>query len=158
MVMDYTIDSSTIFPIVEEEVSREASQAYSADGVSLYDGIKMISRDEAKKKRMMSEALAAIKIQCNRFLTHGEVTEPDSEPTSIVLTFGVSDRRLKGKEESILTIFRSMAVNFILNKFFASKNQSELAAKYDAMALADVQMLNKLLYEKLPPVYPTKYE
>ena len=48
-----------------------------------------------------------------------------------------------------------MAVNFMLNKFFASKNQTDLAAKYDAQALADVQSLTKLLYEKLPPVYPT---
>jgi hypothetical protein len=42
-----------------------------------------------------------------------------------------------------------------LNKYFASKNNPDLASKYDAAALADVQTIAKLLYEKLPPVYPT---
>ena len=50
---------------------------------------------------------------------------------------------------------RKRTTHLFLNKYFLSKNQTELAAKYDDAAVADVQSLAKLLYEKLPPVYPT---
>lgn len=153
--MEYQIDYDTIMAIAEDEVSREAVQAVTADGVSLYDGIRMISRDEDKKKRMMSEVLAAIKMQCNRFVRHADIVEPEGEPTSFYFELDLSSRRETGKEESLATLFRSLTVNLILNKYFASKNLAELAAKYDAQALTDVQSLAKLLYEKLPPVYPT---
>ena len=43
--MEFNIEYSTIMAIAEEEVSREASQAYSAEGESLYDGLRLISRD-----------------------------------------------------------------------------------------------------------------
>lgn len=157
-IMQYKIEYDTIMPIVEEEVSREAGQAYSDDGGSLYDGIRMISRDENKKKRIMSEVLVAIKMQCNRFIKHADVEDLQSEPLSFIFDMELSPRRSAGKEESLMTIFRSMTANFILNRYFTSKNQSELASKYDAAALSDVQSLNKLLFEKLPPVYSESYE
>lgn len=155
--MQYKIEYDTIKPTVEEEVSREAEQAYAEDGDSLYDGIRMVSRDEDKLKRLMSEVLVTIKMQCNRFVRHTALIggEDAGEPLAFLFELELSLRRSIGKEESLMTVFRSMAVNFMLNKFFASKNQTDLAAKYDAQALADVQSLTKLLYEKLPPVYPT---
>ena len=152
--MQYKIEYDTIMPIVEEEVSREAAQAYSGDGASLYDGIRMISRDEKKKKRLMSEVLVAIKMQCNRFVKHAEVVGGD-EPLSLVFELELSSRRSFGKENSLKTLFRSLTVNLLLSKYFSSKNQTDLVSKYDDKALADVQLLAKLLYEKLPPVYPT---
>ena len=141
--------------LVEEEVSREAGQAISADGVSLYDSIRMVSRDEGKKKRLMSEVLVAIKSQCNRFFSSVAFDEGTNEPESLVFELNLSTRRSSGRKLSLMTMFRSLTVNLILNKFFISKNLTDLASKYDEAALADVQALAKLLYEKLPPVYPT---
>ena len=153
-IMEYRIEYDKVMAIVEEEVSREAAQAASADGVALYDGMRMVSRDEDKKRRMMSEVLAVIKAQCNRFLKRAEVVESDGEPASFVFELDITPRRRAGKEESLQTLFRSLSVNLVLNRFFASKNLTDLAAKYDSFALADIQMMTKLLYEKLPPVYP----
>ena len=51
--MEFKLEYNTIIGIVEEEVSREAAQAYSTDGSSLYDGLRMVSRDEEKKKRLL---------------------------------------------------------------------------------------------------------
>ena len=154
--MRFKIDYDNIIAIVEEKVSREGAQAYSADGVSLYDGIRMISRDEAEKKRMMSEVLVAIRILCNRLVRHVALTadQTGDEVTSFDFDLEMSPRREAGKGESLKTSFRSLTVNLFLNKYFASKNQADLASKYDAGALADVQNIAKLLYEKLPPVYP----
>lgn len=153
--MEYTIEYNKIMAIAEEEVSREGAQAYSEDGVSLYDAIRMVSRDEEKKKRLMSEVLVLIKEQCNRFIADAELMdEGEAEPTTISFELDITSRRSAGKELSIKTLLRSLTVNLFLNRFFVSKNQAELATKYDTLALADVQTLSKLLYTKLPPVYP----
>ena len=155
--MEFNIEYSTIMAIAEEEVSREASQAYSAEGGSLYDGLRLISRDEEKKKRMMSEVLVSIRTICNRLVRHVSLIgdEDSGEKTSFYFDLEMSPRRAAGKGDSLKTLFRSLAVNLFLNKYFASKNNADLASKYDAAALADVQTIAKLLYEKLPPVYPT---
>lgn len=154
--MEFKIEYDTIMKIAEEEVSREAAQAYSADGASLYDGIRMVSRDEDKKKRMMSEVLVSIRTLCNRLVRHVATIDDGSSEEQISFYFDLemSPRRAVGKGESLKTLFRSLAVNLFVNKYFASKNQAELAAKYDTAVLADVQTIAKLLYEKLPPVYP----
>lgn len=158
--MEFRIDYNTIMTTAEEMVSREGNQAYSEDGVSLYDGIRMVSRDEAMKKRLMSEVLVSVRTLCNRFVSHvgSYEDEGSSEQTSLQINLELSPRRGDGKIESLKTLFRSLTVNLFLNKYFASKNQTELAAKYDGTALSDVQAIAKLLYEKLPPVYPTIYE
>ena len=158
--MEFNIEYNTIMAIAEEEVSREASQAYSEDGSSLYDGLRMISRDEEKKKRMMSEVLMSVRILCNRLIDHASIIEGESEEeqTSFCFSLDMSPRRAAGKGETLKTLFRSLTVNLFLNKYFASKNQVDLASKYDAAALVDVQTIAKQLYEKLPPIYPTDYE
>lgn len=154
--MKFNIEYNTIMAIAEEEVSREAAQAYSEDGTSLYDGLRMISRDEDKKKRMMSEVLVSIRILCNRLIKQVTTSSnSQDEETSFSFELEMSERREAGKGESLKTLFRSLAVSLFLNKYFASKNNADLASKYDAAALSDVQTIAKLLYEKLPPVYPT---
>lgn len=155
--MEFKIEYDKIIAIAAEDVSREGAQAYSDDGVSLYDAIRMVSRDEAKKKRLMSEVLVSVRILCNRLVRHVATIADDTEEeeTSFIFDLDMSPRRAAGKGESLKTSFRSLTVNLFLNKYFTSKNQTELASKYDAAALADVNTIAKLLYEKLPPVYPT---
>lgn len=155
--MEFKIEYDKIIAIAAEDVSREGAQAYSEDGVSLYDAIRMVSRDEAKKKRLMSEVLVSVRILCNRLVRHVDTIADDTEEeeTSFIFDLDMSPRRAAGKGESLKTSFRSLTVNLFLNKYFTSKNQTELASKYDAAALADVNTIAKLLYEKLPPVYPT---
>ena len=155
--MEIKIEYDKIIAIAAEDVSREAAQAYSADGASLYDAIRMVSRDEDKKKRLMSEVLVSVRMTCNRLIRHVVTIADDAgeEKTSFYFDLEMSPRREAGKGESLKTAFRSLTVNLFLNKYFASKNQDDLAAKYDSAALADVQNIAKLLYEKLPPVYPT---
>lgn len=155
--MEFKIEYDTIMAVAEDEVSREGAQAYSDDGVSLYDAIRMVSRDEDKKKRLMSEVLVSVRTLCNRLIRHVALTgdETSEEKTSFYFDLEMSPRRAAGKGESLKTLFRSLTVSLFLNKYFASKNQADLASKYDAAAISDVQNIAKLLYEKLPPVYPT---
>lgn len=152
--MEYRIEYDEIMAIVEEEVSREAGQAVTAEGVSLYDDIRMVSRDEKKKRRLMAEAMATVKGMCNRFVRHAELSEEG--PESFVFELDVTPRRITGKEVSLQTLLSNLTVNLILNRYFASKNLSDIATKYDSLAASDVQSITKTLYEKLPPIYPKK--
>jgi hypothetical protein len=103
----------------------------------------------------MSEVLVSVRILCNRLVRHVAIEDDtEEEKTSFSFDLDMSPRREAGKGESLKTSFRSLTVNLFLNKYFASKNQVDLATKYDSAALADVQNIAKLLYEKLPPVYP----
>lgn len=147
--MQYQLEYEEISAIIEEEVSREAGQAYSAEGVSLYDAVKIVSRDERKRARIMSEVLVSVKEMCNRFIS--DVT---TDTTSLVFEMELSSRRAANREQSIRDMLRSMTVNLFLNRFFISKNLSDLATKYDSLAQADALALNRILLTKLPPVYP----
>jgi hypothetical protein len=100
--MEYSIEYSKIIDIIKDETSREGAQAYSEDGGSLYDGLRMISRDEDKKKRMMSEVLVSIRILCNRLVKHVALVgeEDPEEKTSFYFELEMSPRRAAGKGES----------------------------------------------------------
>lgn len=53
--MEYTINASTLKEAIEEEISRVASRSVSADGVSLYDSVKITSRDRGTIERMIED-------------------------------------------------------------------------------------------------------
>lgn len=151
--MECLIEYDTIMEIVKEEVSREASQAVSPEGVSLYDEIRMVSRDAEKGKRMMREALVIVKATCNRFIAHAELTETTKDDPQVNFVLELSQRRSAGKEISIQTLLQSLTVNIIVGKYFASKNLQDLTSKYNGQATEDIKGLTNLLFEKTPPVY-----
>lgn len=151
--MECLIEYDTIMETVKEEVSREASQAVSPEGVSLYDEIRMVSRDAEKGKRMMREALVIVKATCNRFIAHAELTETTEDDPQVNFVLELSQRRSAGKEISIQTLLQSLTVNIIVGKYFASKNLQDLTSKYNGQATEDIKGLTNLLFEKTPPVY-----
>lgn len=155
--------------IVEEEVSREAAQAYTAEGASLYDSIRMVSRDAAMTARLLAEAEVLVLENCNRFIT--TTTETPETPTtpanetgnesgnesdaSLSFILDLSTRRGEGKQDILARTLTNVMAKFVINRFLLSKNMNDLAAKYQALALADVQTMSRLLYTKNPPKYPT---
>ena len=65
----YSIDITGIFPLVEREVSRIAAASYSEEGGSLYDVIKITSRD----KQIVEEMIDLRKIQLVKKLRFAKV-------------------------------------------------------------------------------------
>lgn len=148
--MKYTIEYDTIKPILEEEVSKEAKQAFSAEGVSQYDALKITSRDEDKNKRILVQALGVIKEQCNRFICCATFTE---NPPKLTFDLNVSTRRTMGREQIISTMLLNITVGLFLSKYFLAKNAAELSAKHGELAAAEIKSLSTLLYTKNPPMY-----
>ena len=147
--MDVSITYDAIMAVVEEEVSREAAQARTAEGLSLYDELRMTSRDEAKKKRLVEEAVVVAREMLNRFADSIDDTED-----GVAIALGLSSRRENGREASINAMLRSIMASIVLNRYFLSKGRNDLAEKYNSLASADIQALNRILYTKLPPSYP----
>lgn len=65
----YSIEIKGIFPLIEREVSRVAAASYSEDGGSLYDVIKITSRD----KQIIEEKIELRKIQLVKKLRFASV-------------------------------------------------------------------------------------
>ena len=146
--MEYKIEYDTIKDIIEEEVSREARQAVGADGASLYDKLRLTSRDENAKKRLLLEVLVIIREHCSRFISCSLL---DAEKPALLFSLEGSTRRVNGREESIQALLESITVNSVLNKHLISKNEVELAAKYGGMAVENINMLKTMLFTKTPP-------
>lgn len=108
--------------------------------------------------RCIQEAITNVTAMFLRF-TSAKENEGASDmlrnPDNVLLEFNVSERRGAGKDEMIADALHSLIVNLSLSKFYSTINQTELMAKRDKLAKSDAAVLNKLLYEKLPPVYPT---
>lgn len=148
--MVYSIDYATVIDVVKEEVSKEASMAVNADGASLYDKLKITSRDEEKMKRLALGALVFIKEQCERFISRATIGE---NPISLNFTLNASTRRTSGRESSIQDLLQNICANTIIRKYFLSKNETDLSAKYEAIAAEDLSTLKRILYTKTPPSY-----
>ena len=59
--MKITFEISAIMDIIKEDASRLGARSYSEDGVSLYDGIRITSRDENVLSRMLEERDARLR-------------------------------------------------------------------------------------------------
>ena len=108
--------------------------------------------------RCIQEAITNVTAMFLRFISAKEnegASDMLRNPDNVLLEFNVSERRGAGKDEMIADALHSLIVNLSLSKFYSTINQTELAAKRDTLAASDTAVINKLLYEKLPPVYPT---
>lgn len=111
--------------------------------------------------RCIIEAEARVRLMCGRFLTRTtENTDKDSDlpetvPTSYEYEFIDNARRQDNRGKVIADGMHSAIVSMALSKFYVSVNQMEMAKTHDALATSGIQLLEKMLYEKLPPVPPT---
>lgn len=110
-------------------------------------------------RRCLQEAFSQVESMYVRFIN----SSSDNDASNVLeegddrsLVFEVSDRRASGKSQVIADTIHSLIVNHALQKFYNTVQQPELAAKRNSLAEADASMLNKLLYEKLPPIYPSE--
>lgn len=149
--MEFKITESDLMAAVEEIISRAAARNYSEDGVALYDGLRLVSRDRNIMEKLVSEASAIMKGMCNRFLDH---ERSDNTEDEIVLVFALSERRGRGKTDIIIPLVRSSLAELVVARYFTEKEQPELAAKHDSQAAADMQTLSHQLFTKLEPKYP----
>lgn len=144
--MDIEIIIKDLMDSVDEEIARVAGGSYDENGAPLYDGLKKTSRDENTLKRILSEALAVLEGSIARFVECVEMTDE-----KIVIEMNMTERRRRAKEHIVTTMINSSLAKLVIAKYFSEKQQTELAAKFDGLAAADLQTLQTAIYTKTTP-------
>ena len=108
--------------------------------------------------RCLTEANAILAAMCSRFLTcsYTEVAANYLDmPDCFEYNFKASERRYSNRAQAYADIMHSLLVNMTLSKYYNDVSHGDLAAKHDNLAKGDMAMLERLLYEKTPPIPPT---
>ena len=72
-------------------------------------------------------------------------------PQTIVYEFSFSERRLDGKMQTLTDAIHAYLVDCTLGLFYASVGHTEFQTKRSQMAVADAQLVERLVYTKRPP-------
>lgn len=139
----YYINKNKITPLIEKEVSRVAASAFAEDGTPLYDGIVITSRDVDTIKEMIEDAATAMLTRFSDIATY----------SSGLFEFDIPEERT----HDIMTIGKVIERFIVMNVVSAWMIQKHTAKaeEYGARATDALNKIEKLLYEKLPPVPPT---
>ena len=156
--MKVTINTSELFFDIKNKSHHEVSSIGDVDQRYVAEAG---TENEHEIFRCIIEAEARVRLMCGRFLKRIIETKdedsnlPEEVPTSYEYEFVDNARRQDNRGKVIADGMHSAIVSMALSKFYVSVNQMELAKTHDALAISGVQLLEKMLYEKLPPVPPT---
>lgn len=104
--------------------------------------------------RCISEAASRLNGRCRRFLRDYQpsyVVDAVFSPDSFVIDLAISERRAINKE-SIAEAMHTFVVEYALSKFYVSMSQQELSNKHSLLAVDAGNLIDELLYTKLPPL------
>lgn len=142
--MKYDIDFDKILPVVEEEVSRVASRSYSDDGSALYDGIRIVSRDEETLRRLHGDVTDVLLAKFHSF-----VASVFKEPN--VIEFYLPDLP-DYYEERIKTVLDRFVSMGIVGRWLQERGGSEfqmyLERSEASIAEAELLMLTRKKLER----------
>ena len=139
----YSINKNNIVPLIEREVARVASSAYAEDGTPLYDAIVITSRDSEVIDEMIEDAATALLTRLS------DVASCDSG----TFTFDIPEERTHDISTIGKVIDRYIVMN-VCSAWMIQKHKPK-AEEYGARTTDAVNKIERLLYEKLPPVPPT---
>lgn len=84
--MEIKLSKSELVEIINEDIDRLAARSYSEDGVSLFDGIRIKSRDKGVQGRMLEEREAKLRGLLAFCLSNKESEEVTDEDNKVVDT------------------------------------------------------------------------
>lgn len=140
------INRKKLLNSIEREVSRVAATAFAEDGTSLYDAIIITSRDEEVVKEMIDDAKSALVTRLSDIATM----------SSDLLEFDVPDSRTHDITVIGSAIDRFIVVN-VCSAWMIQKHKDK-AEEYGARATDAINKVERLLYERLPPIPPVHIE
>lgn len=137
------INRKKLLPSIEREVSRVAASAFAEDGTPLYDSIVIMSRDTDTINEMIDDAKSALVTKLSDI----------ASMTSDLIEFDVPEERT----HDIMVIGKVIDRFIVMNVCSAWMIQKyrDKAEEYGARSTDALNKVERLLYEKLPPVPPT---
>lgn len=111
----YTINKSTLYGLVDAEVSLAADEAYADDGTSLYDSVVLTTKDKSLVEQRMDDAVEALVRKCADICKHGTGTIvfdlPDAPSANSTATTAAISRYIV--LSVITSIFQSRRVSLV---------------------------------------------
>lgn len=123
--MNYTINLSALYDLIDEEVSRVAAYEHSDNGDSLYDGIVLHSNDADEIRRLQNDAINTIVKRNYDVVT----ISPSDSQGNPVLVFSVPDM-----DTSLESTVKAELDRFIVLNVCAAWFQSRIIAKVEEFA------------------------
>ena len=93
MDMDYTIDKSTLYALVNAEVSQVADAAYGENGMSLYDTVVLTEKDDDVVDALLEDGIRQLVRTTSDIASRVETTSATEPNTTTVdkIAFSVPD-------------------------------------------------------------------
>lgn len=156
----YEFKKDVIYPLIEEEIARVASRAYSEDGTSLYDSVSLKSRDKATMERHIDDALYAIVSRFSEIAWLGVLetgtetsteTDTDSEDT-VAIFFDIPTERTHSEATIAKAIDRYITM-YVCGAWMLEVHKLK-SEDYGARTTDAINKVERFLYEKFPPKVP----
>lgn len=139
----YYVNKKKMLPLIQREVSRVAGSAVAEDGTPLYDGIVITSRDTDTVNDMIDDAMSALLTRLSDIATL----------SSGLFEFNVPEERTHDMTIVGKAIDRFIVMN-VTSAWMIQKYPVK-AEEYGARSTDALGKVERLLYEKLPPIPPT---
>lgn len=142
-LMEYVIEKTTLYDLIDEEVSRMADRAYAEDGSSLYDAIRILDRDADTVDRMISDSVSVL---ASRFR---DVIAPVAEEPSVSLSLYLPDM-----EDSMQPVAERELTRFLVMQTVALWSQEKFAQQYEgyvALATSALEKAERALFTRRRP-------
>lgn len=104
--------------------------------------------------RCIAEGLSRLQHRCRRFLGESLPVAIDNTvnlPETLLLDLAVSERRAVNKEP-LSQAMHVFVVEYALSKFYTDMALQELSNKHSILAVDAGNLIDEMLYSKLPPI------
>lgn len=150
--MKIAIETSDLIKNVKSKSHNEVSQI---EDEKLRYKIEAGTEKEAEIRTCIAEAVATFEASSFRFIKpiHSEeVMASLGLPEILEFEFMGGGRRLHGKAPALASLVLSLLTNLTLAKFYTTVNAADLSKSHDELTNGDTVLLEKLLFEKRPPL------
>lgn len=106
-------------------------------------------------RRCLSEVSSILSRTVSRYLVdcyHQHADNDSCLPETLVYDFDLSERRMINKAQPLSDAMHSFIVHYVLAKYYATVNQTELSNKHSALTQDSASLIEEILYTKRPPI------
>lgn len=139
--MYYVINKDSLREKVYEEVSRVADEAYSEDGVSLYDSVILTDKDTPAVERSIDDAVGLLVRRVSDICTYSPLIE--NETVTPRLLFNVPD--ISASNEAAVTDETTRYIVLLVSSELFQSRRSSVVPEYSTRAQTTLDNLVNLL-------------
>ena len=139
LYMDYTINTSALTPLIEEEVAHVADLAYGENGISLYESIFISGKDSGLVQRFIKDAVNYLQRE----------TADISAAGTNKISFDVPD--MPSANSTVITEEITRFITMFASNGFFKQRRAAVVPEYTTRIQAALDNIQTLLRERTAP-------